>query len=144
MDISREQAGVSRQQKLIEELPEELLESILAASKAQFLDALAIAALNPLTTTTLFAHFEKLFADICARWTTSKSFYSQSLAVSSTLARILPFAPQLTVFAERLISGVGPEAQPKTNIWAYLGPQNEFDPTGLPEEKLQQLLLSAF
>jgi len=54
----------------------------------------------------------------------------------------LPFAPHLTVFAERLISGFGLDS--KANIWGYIGPENEFDPTELPENKLQELLLSVF
>jgi len=55
-------------ERRMEELPEEILEIIRIQRTPRFLDSLAAAALKPEFTLELFARFEDVFADTCARW----------------------------------------------------------------------------
>lgn len=82
-----------------EELPPELLRMIQHGSDAQYLNAMAKASLDPRYTYLMFAHCEDLFAHICANL---RSHASLPTAIA-TLGRIMPFAPFLMPYAERLL-----------------------------------------
>ena len=82
------------------ELPPELLLVIQNGNNAQYLDAMTKASLDPRYTYLLLAHCENIFAHICARL---QSHGSLASAVA-TLGRVVPFAPFLTPFAERLLA----------------------------------------
>ncbi|EPE08841.1 denitrification regulatory protein nirq [Ophiostoma piceae UAMH 11346] len=73
-------------------------------TSASFLDAIAQAALLPRLTAPLFAHFEPLFADICARWLLHSRRGSQDDAVLAAFARVLPLAPYLSILLDKYLS----------------------------------------
>lgn len=71
---------------------------------ASFLDAIAQAALLPRLTAPLFAHFEPLFADVCARWLLHSRRGSQDDAILAAFARVLPLAPYLSVLLDKYLA----------------------------------------
>ncbi|CAK7216238.1 AAA ATPase midasin [Sporothrix bragantina] len=73
-------------------------------ASASFLDAIAQAALLPRLTGPLFAHFEPLFADICARWLLHFPRRTQDDAILAAFARILPLAPYLSVLLDKYLA----------------------------------------
>ncbi|OAA55059.1 denitrification regulatory protein nirq [Niveomyces insectorum RCEF 264] len=75
---------------------------------ASFLDAVAQAALLPRLTGPLFAHFQPLFADICARWLLHARRGAQDDAVVAAFARVLPLAPYLTVLFDKYLLATAP------------------------------------
>ncbi|KAI0181074.1 midasin [Hypoxylon sp. FL1284] len=79
------------------QLPPDLLETISSYSNV------ADAALIPQLTGPVFAYFESTFADICARWLLKPRNGAQDDSIIASFARILPFAPHLSVFLERYI-----------------------------------------
>ncbi|KIH94753.1 midasin [Sporothrix brasiliensis 5110] len=79
---------------------------------ASFLDAVAQAALLPRLTGPLFAHFEPLFADICARWLLHSRRGVQDDTVLAAFARILPLAPYLSVLLDKYLDETAVAAEP--------------------------------
>ncbi|CAK7243634.1 MAG: AAA ATPase midasin [Sporothrix thermara] len=73
-------------------------------ASASFLDAIAQAALLPRLTGPLFAHFEPLFADICARWLLHSPRRTQDDAILAAFARVLPLAPYLSVLLDKYLA----------------------------------------
>ncbi|KAI1760137.1 midasin [Hypoxylon sp. FL1150] len=95
-NMSRKQDHLVPDQELAR-LPPDLLEAISNYS------SVADAALIPELTGHIFAHFESTFADICARWLLKPRNGGQEDAIIASFARILPFAPHLSVFLEQYI-----------------------------------------
>ena len=71
-------------------------------SNTQYLETLADLALNPAYTEIVFAAFEPLFVDLCTRWLDRLSSKYSPLAVVAFLARVLPCAPHLSLYAEEV------------------------------------------
>jgi len=84
-------------------LPQELLHIVQDKNASNILDALAAAALTPRLTGPLFAHFEPVFADICARWVLKSQLRVRDDSVIAAFARILPFSPGLSVFLDEFL-----------------------------------------
>ncbi|CAK7224448.1 AAA ATPase midasin [Sporothrix curviconia] len=84
-------------------------------ASASFLDAIAQAALLPRLTGPLFAHFEPLFADICARWLLHSPRRTQDDAILAAFARILPLAPYLSVLLDKYLDETAAIATPGTD-----------------------------
>ncbi|KAI0115802.1 hypothetical protein GGR51DRAFT_555677 [Nemania sp. FL0031] len=103
VDVSLQRAQLLDDQGLLGQLPPELLEVIRNQTTANFLDAIAAAALIPRVTSSIFIYFEQIFADICARWLLQSRNSGQEDQIIAAFARILPFAPHLSVFLERYI-----------------------------------------
>ncbi|OKL62401.1 hypothetical protein UA08_03002 [Talaromyces atroroseus] len=78
-------------------LPTELAERLRNASGSEYLDALALAALEPGNTEWIFASYEPLFVDLASRWLDLEP--QTYLKVLAAFSRILPFAPHLRPFA---------------------------------------------
>ncbi|EED15512.1 midasin, putative [Talaromyces stipitatus ATCC 10500] len=78
-------------------LPNDLAERLRNASGSQYLDALALAALEPGNTEWIFTTYERLIVDIASRWLDldPQNYY---LNILSAFSRILPFAPYLRHF----------------------------------------------
>lgn len=111
IDISFQRKSCLDDSLLLGQLPSELLQIIQHGHGGNFLDAVAIAALEPRLTAPLYVHFENVFPDICARWVQSHGDSSQSDEVVAAFARILPFSPNLSVFLEHYLqqtSGLPP------------------------------------
>ncbi|KAK4141659.1 uncharacterized protein C8A04DRAFT_13882 [Dichotomopilus funicola] len=97
VDISRQRASLLGDAATMQLLPGELVVLIQDHGSNQLLEAIASAALvAPAATERIFAHFESVFSDICARWVLSHPTFD--VKVVSSFARILPFAPSLSVF----------------------------------------------
>lgn len=82
------------------EIPPELLEIIRNGSNEQYLESITKAALDPRYTYILFAHCENIFAHVCARL----RHYGTLPSAVATLGRIIPFAPYLSTYAQRLVA----------------------------------------
>ncbi|KAI1304313.1 hypothetical protein F5Y03DRAFT_175160 [Xylaria venustula] len=104
VDVSLERALLLDDEALLSQLPEELLEVIRNQTTPNFLDAIAAAALIPRLTSPVFIYFEHIFADICARWLLRSRNAGQEDQIIAAFARILPFAPHLSVLLEQYIS----------------------------------------
>ncbi|KAI1738338.1 hypothetical protein F4680DRAFT_450092 [Xylaria scruposa] len=104
VDVSLHRAQLLDDEALLSQLPPELLEVIRNQTTANFLDAIAAAALIPRITSPIFVYFEHVFADICARWLLRSRNTGQEDQIIAAFARILPFAPHLSVFLEQYIS----------------------------------------
>ncbi|KAI6359331.1 hypothetical protein MCOR25_007092 [Pyricularia grisea] len=95
-------------------LPSELQNISWWETSTEILDAVAEASLiNPRLTDRIFAHFEPVFPDIAARWILRSSTADgvRIARVIYAFARILPFAPHLSVFLEDFLSGRGVRIQ---------------------------------
>ena len=114
IDVSRQRASLLGDAATLELLPPELLLVIQDHdSSTKLLDAIASAALTLTATDRIFAHFESLFADICARWVLSSS--KLDVRVLAAFARVLPFSPSLSVFlTSHLQGGRGGASGPQT------------------------------
>ncbi|KAI0458364.1 hypothetical protein F5B21DRAFT_24453 [Xylaria acuta] len=104
VDVSLQRAQLLDDEALLSQLPPELLEVVRNQTTANFLDAIAAAALIPRITSPIFVYFEHVFADICARWLLRPRNTGQEDQIIAAFARILPFAPHLSVFLEQYIS----------------------------------------
>ncbi|KAI0431499.1 hypothetical protein F5Y09DRAFT_354913 [Xylaria sp. FL1042] len=104
VDLSLERTLLLDDEALLSQLPPELLEVIRNQTTANFLDAIAAAALIPRLTSPIFVYFKHVFADICARWLLRPRNAGQEDQIIAAFARILPFAPHLSVFLEQYIS----------------------------------------
>ncbi|KAL2271783.1 hypothetical protein VTJ83DRAFT_1154 [Remersonia thermophila] len=131
IDVSRQREALLGDAAVLDHLPRELLLVIQDGASTKLLEAVADAALIPQVTNRLFAYFEPTFADIAARWVLS--YPRREERVISSFARILPFAPSLSVF---LIAHLG-EGRPFSGT-----PLEPLDLTSFPQDKLAPLLLS--
>ncbi|KAI1174155.1 hypothetical protein F4777DRAFT_406432 [Nemania sp. FL0916] len=104
VDVSLPRAQLLDDEALLSQLPQEILEVIRNHITANFLDAIAAAALIPRITGPIFIYFEPIFADICARWLLKSQDSGQEDQIIAAFARILPFAPHLSVFLAQYIS----------------------------------------
>ncbi len=119
-------------------LPEELLEVIRNGSNTEFLDGIALVALNPKYTNTLFAYYEPVFTDLCARWLSSSQTAVSALTIVSALARILPWAPHLAIFVEELV------LTRHAGVFEQLSSTNGLELLDLSVPSLHDLLLTVF
>ncbi|KAK3374940.1 hypothetical protein B0H63DRAFT_549328, partial [Podospora didyma] len=102
-DVSPQRASLLSDAATLQLLPVELLAIIQDHQPTHFLEAIANAALALAATDRIFAHFEAVFADICARWVLTST--NLDLRVLAAFARILPFAPSLSVFLTTHLQG---------------------------------------
>ncbi|KAL7627174.1 AAA ATPase midasin [Parahypoxylon ruwenzoriense] len=104
IDVNLQRKQLLSDEKLLSQLPPDLVEVICGQTPASFLDVVAEAALIPQVTGGIFVYFENVFADICARWLLRPRNGGQEDQIIASFARILPFAPHLSVFLEQYIS----------------------------------------
>lgn len=107
-DVSSQRASLLSDATTVACLPPELLQIIRSQNSTNLLDALSQAALIPRLTGRIFAHFEPVFADICARWLLNTQNGSCDDSIIAAFARILPFAPQLSVFLDGYLKNSTP------------------------------------
>ena len=82
-------------------LPPEILE-IIGGPTPNLLDIISEAALRrPELTDRLYAHFDYVFPDVCARWTLN--FGHETANAIASFARVLPFAPYLSSSLEKYL-----------------------------------------
>ncbi|PNY23678.1 Midasin [Tolypocladium capitatum] len=98
IDVSRQTRSLLEDATALDHLPPDLLEIIRNSSSTNLLDAVSQAALSPPLTERIFAHFENVFPDLCARWVLNAGTGTRQLRIAAAFARVLPFAPYLSNF----------------------------------------------
>lgn len=99
-DVSPQRSSLLGDANTVALLPPELRHIIRDQNPTSLLDAISQAALIPRLTGRIYTHFESIFADLCARWLLHTPKGSCDDKVIAALARVLPFAPQLSVFLD--------------------------------------------
>ncbi|ORY69584.1 uncharacterized protein BCR38DRAFT_480765 [Pseudomassariella vexata] len=143
IDVSSHRTDFLADKVLLQQLPPELLQIIRSHNPTNFLDAVAAAALIPQATHHVFAYFETIFADISARWLLRSRNEGQEDRIIAAFARILPFAPYLSVFLEQYISetsGANEMNLTKSKINSLDAPHIDKSPA----EKLVPILLAVW
>lgn len=135
MDCSWGNGQLFADQCALQSLPEELLSTLRQGTNSEYLDALAALALDARWTSTIFALYEPLFVDLCSRWISTDTA-ADPVAVAATLARILPFAPHLAIYAEELI------CRQRAGAFQSLCSRRAAELTELSEGTLHDLLLA--
>ncbi|KAI9675420.1 MAG: hypothetical protein M1817_001324 [Caeruleum heppii] len=127
-------------------IPPELQTALAQPTNVDFLDALAAAALKPHLTALVFSQFESIFVDIAGRLIRSAHGSDEKTAGAiAALARLLPCAPHLAVYLDRLLSPqhLLSAAQDRTpNAWSYITSQFELDLKHVASSQLQDALLA--
>jgi midasin len=122
----------------LSKLPAELLTIIESGSNAEFLDALALTALNPRYTRTVFTYYEPIFTELSGRWLSYAEVSVSSLDIVSAFARILPWAPHLAVFVEELV------LKHRAGVFQHLSSPTGTQLQDLPHQTLRDLFLAVF
>lgn len=133
MDISRCSTQLLESLSGIGSLPGEVLELLYRGSNTQYLKTLSQLALDPTYTPTIFATHESVFVDVCSRWLASPE--TEDLSALAALARILPSAPHLSVYAGYILKR-------KRGILEALASRQVMALQNLPAEKLEPMLLA--
>ena len=102
MNLSWESEQLISENYGIFKLPEEVLITLREGSNVRYLEILSALALDPAYTATIFATHEPAFVEICSRWLAVSG--EDSLSALAALARILPSAPHLSLFAKALLN----------------------------------------
>lgn len=109
MEISTSNSRILLDQLNSLNLLDERIENLGQDSNIHYLDTLSELALDPRYTSIIFAAHNDLFVEICSRWLKKLPLDGggggDSLAILAGLARILPAAPYLSVFAKELLFG---------------------------------------
>ncbi len=136
MDISWQAAQLLSNLQVLHKFPDEVIQALQKGSSTQYLDALSRLALDPKCTSLIFVTHEALFVELCSRWLEEKSLIIQSLAILAALARVLPLAPHLIVYAKELLCRKGTGDLVGLTSRALTGLLN------LSEQSLHDLLLA--
>lgn len=102
-DVSSQRASLLSDATAMASLPSELLHIIRDQNPTNLLEAISQAALLPRLTGRIFVHFEPVFADIAARWILNTRKGSCDDSIIAAFARLLPFAPSLSVFLDQYL-----------------------------------------
>lgn len=102
-DVSSQRASLLSDATAMASLPAELLQIIRDQNPTNFLEAISQAALLPRLTGRIFVHLEPVFADVAARWILNTRQGSCNDHILGAFARLLPFAPKLSVFLDDYI-----------------------------------------
>ena len=118
-------------------VPQEISTTLLRAPNPEYLNIISrLATTSPRLTSLIFTTHSSLIVDICGRWLSS--YLVDKLSALASLAKILPLAPQLNLFAKALLERGGHLA---------LDALASCKPTALgnlSSEVLQTLLLSLY
>lgn len=119
-DVSPQRASLLGDATTMALLPSELQHIIHDQNPTSFLDAISQAALMPRLTGRLYAHFESIFADICARWVLHTQHGSCDDRIIAAFARVLPFSPQLSVFLDDYLeNATAPQTQARLDLTTF-------------------------
>lgn len=125
-------------------LPSELLHIIRDQNPTNLLEAISQAALLPRLTGRIFIHFEPVFADIAARWILNTRKGSCDDSIIAAFARLLPFAPSLSVFLDEYLKTLNhePDSSSQSLVTARLDLTGSV--TTLSGDALSQRLLAVW
>ena len=138
MDISWEVAQLLSNKRFAREVPDEVIELFQKCPNTKYLDTISKLALDPKLTSVIFVTHEPIFVEICSKWLEQQSLGADAVAVLAALARVLPLAPHLTVYAKSLLS---------LDLTGDLMALTSRSLTGLldmPDQPLQDLLLALY
>ncbi|PHH91405.1 hypothetical protein CDD83_603 [Cordyceps sp. RAO-2017] len=144
IDVSRQRRSLLEDATALDHLPPDLLEIIRHHSSTNLLDAVAQAALKPALTERVFAHFENVFPDICARWILDARSATQQTLAAAAFARVLPFAPYLSEFLKCSTQGPLPVNERPSSLHLPLSPVDEHSSSQLNVDDLLQVLLTTW
>ena len=102
MDLSWEYQQLVSEHYPVRKLPEEVLFNLRKGSNIRYLNTLSALALDPAHTSTIFVTHEPAFVEICSRLLAVSSD-EDCLSALAALARTLPSAPHLSVYAKALL-----------------------------------------
>ncbi|WEW57086.1 AAA ATPase midasin [Emydomyces testavorans] len=88
--------------RILQQLPDELVEILRASTGLELLNKITRFSLNPSYTTKLFTAFEPIYVDIAARWL-FLDLQSSPVEIIAAFSRILPLAQYLRPFARSVI-----------------------------------------
>ncbi|KAH8894978.1 midasin [Thozetella sp. PMI_491] len=114
VDVSPQRVSLLGDTTVLQFLPPDLLQIIQDHHSNRFLEALSRAALIPVVADRVFAHAEHIFADICARWTLHA--HSNDVQVIAAFARLLPFAPHLSIFLNKFLAARSSSGQDPSGL----------------------------
>ncbi|KAL8701577.1 MAG: hypothetical protein Q9224_000432, partial [Gallowayella concinna] len=103
MDASREASQLLANPAFLKRLPPGVVEILHSGSNDEYLNSLSLLALQPSTTPAIFSIHRALSVELCARWTQYSTPESKSVEIFATFARMLPIAPYLSPYVERLL-----------------------------------------
>ena len=133
MDLSWEHEQLVSEQHVISKLPIEVLTILREGSNVQYLKTLSTLALDPAHTTAIFITHERAFVEICSRWLAVSG--EDCLSALAALARILPLAPHVSIYAKALLS------QRRQGTLEALASRKANALQDIPEGQLHTLLL---
>ncbi|KAH6671551.1 midasin [Plectosphaerella plurivora] len=139
VDVSSQRASLLDDATTLAHLTPDILHIIRDPASTNLLDAIAHAALQPQLTCRLFAHFEDVFADICARWILKETNATAAEEVLACFARILRFAPHLSALLDHFLSRSSPKASNGTHPHQPSPPSSVPVPAYLDLDKLRRL-----
>ena len=135
MDISWEAAQLLSNPQFLREVPPKVIELLQKCPTTLYLGAIAKLALDLKLTSVVFVTHEPVFVEFCSRWLGQQSLGADSVTVLAALARVLPVAPHLAVYAEKLL------CLEKTGDLTALTSRSLTGLLTLPDQPLQDLLL---
>ena len=138
MDVSREAAQLSSNVPNLCKLPDDIVHALQQCNNTQYLDMLSRLALDPSYTATIFATHESIIVEICSRWLGYEHFARDPFAILAALARVLPFASHLIVYAQELL------CREKVGSLRHLISRSPTGLLNLPEQSLHDHLLAVF
>lgn len=115
-DVSSQRTSLLSDATTLACLPPELLHIVRDQNPSNFLEAISQAALIPRLTGRIYAHFEPVFADICARWVLNTQHGSRNDGIISAFASILPFSPQLSIFLDEYLRSSTPDPRSSSQV----------------------------
>ena len=116
--------------------PDEVKTILCKGTNSQYLDALADLLLDSTWTGQIFTTFEPLFIDFCHRWNSKTDAAFTALKQVAALARILPLAPHLSLYAQHVA------CHQRLGEFGLIGSRSTTALCGLPEDSLCNLLLT--
>lgn len=143
-DVSSQRASLLSDTTAMESLPSELLHIIRDQNPTNLLEAVSQAALLPRLTGRVFLHFEPVFADIAARWILNTRKGSCDDNILAAFARLLPFAPNLSVFLDDYLKSLTHEPRSSSQPLATARLHLVGSSTTLSGDVLSQRLLAVW
>ena len=136
MDVSQEAAQLLENPQFLQEVPPEVVDFLQKCSNTLYLDAIVKLALDPKLTSAVFVTHEPIFVELCSRWLGQRCLGTNSVAVLAALARVLPAAPHLMVYAKKLLC-----LEETGDLTAFTS-RSLAGLLNLPEQQLHDLLLA--
>lgn len=134
MECSWNEEQLALDNHIVSELPKEVIKVIKHGTNPEFLDSLALIALNPWRTSSIYITHTSLFVDICNRWILNIAARFPPLDVVHALSAVLPLAPHLSVYVEELVF------RQRADVFDTLLSRRAMGLSELPDDKIMVVL----